>query len=384
MEFRMKAYMFPGQGSQHIGMGKGLFERYQQHTEEASDILGYSIENLCISEGRLLSRTEYTQPALFTVNALTYLDKVERSGNDTSGYFLGHSLGEYNALWAAGAISFSQGLQLVKLRGELMANSPAGGMAAVLGCDADTIRTVLNRADLNDIDVANYNSQRQTVISGPIERLAQSQKLFEDTATYIPLNTSGAFHSWMMRQSEDIFRTALEKQTFSPLRYEVIANLTARPYRDEMLVDNLSKQMSSPVKWLDSILYLAEQGVILFEEVGPGTVLTKIVANILSHNDVANVELDVDCESGVTTPTKNSVTKQTSVLNNKSEADTKVQRWNSEVRIGDLVVSKKFNKSFETRSHAMILFEKKPVVYLRGLKGYFELDDLSPQPPLEN
>ena len=380
----MKAYMFPGQGSQHIGMGKGLFERYHEHVEEASDILGYSIENLCINEGQLLGRTEYTQPALFTVNALTYLDKVERSRNDTSSYFLGHSLGEYNALWAAGAISFSQSLQLVKLRGELMANSPAGGMAAVLGCDADTIRSVLNRADLTDIDIANYNSPRQTVISGPIESLVQSQRLFEDTATYIPLNTSGAFHSWMMKQSEDTFRKTLEKQTFSPLQYEVIANFTARPYRDEMLVDNLSKQMSSPVKWLDSILHLNAQGVTLFEEVGPSTVLTKIVADILSHNDVANIELNVDGKNGTTILARNSVTKQANVLGNKSEADTKVQRWNSEVRIGDLVVSKKFNKSFETRTHALVLFDRKPVVYLRGLKGYFELDDLSPQAPSKN
>ena len=380
----MKAYMFPGQGSQYIGMGKGLFERYRVHVEEADDILGYSIENLCINEGQLLSRTEYTQPALFTVNALTYLDKVERSGNDTSSYFLGHSLGEYNALWAAGAISFSQSLQLVKLRGELMANAPAGGMAAVLGCDANTIRSVLNRADLNDIDIANYNSQSQTVISGPIERLVLSQNLFEDTATYIPLNTSGAFHSWMMKESEETFRNTLEKQTFSPLQHEVIANLTAGPYRDEMLVNNLSKQISSPVKWLDSILYLNEQGVTLFEEVGPGTVLTKIVADILARNDITNIELSVDSQNSATLLAESGVAKQANVFSDKSEADTKVQRWNSEVRIGDVVVSKRFNQTFETRSHAMALFGTKAVVYLRGLKGYFELDDLSPQTPLKN
>ena len=380
----MKAYMFPGQGSQYIGMGKGLFERYRTHVEEANDILGYSVETLCINEGKLLSRTEYTQPALFTVNALTYLDKVERSGNDTSCYFLGHSLGEYNALWAAGAISFGQSLQLVKLRGELMANAPAGGMAAVLGCDANTIRSVLNRAGLNDIDVANYNSPTQTVISGPIERLVQSQKLFEDTAIYIPLNTSGAFHSWMMKESEETFRNTLEKQTFSPLQHEVIANLTARPYRDEMLVDNLSKQISSPVKWLDSILYLNEQGVTHFEEVGPGTVLTKIVADILARNDIANIELSVDSQSSATLLAESGAAKQANVFSDKSKADTKVQKWNSEVRIGDVVVSKRFSQSFETRSHAMALFGTKAVVYLRGLKGYFELDDLSPQTPFEN
>jgi malonyl CoA-acyl carrier protein transacylase len=380
----MKAYMFPGQGSQHIGMGKGLFSQYHTHVEEASDILGYSIENLCINEGQLLSRTEYTQPALFTVNALTYLDKLERSGGDTSGYFLGHSLGEYNALWAAGAISFSQGLQLVKLRGKLMANSPAGGMAAVLGCDADSIRAILSRANLSDIDVANYNSPKQTVISGPIDKLAQSQRLFEDAATYIPLNTSGAFHSWMMKQSENTFRETLEKQTFGPLRYEVIANLNARPYLNEMFVDNLSKQMSSPVKWMDSILYLNEQGVTIFEEVGPGTVLTKIVADILSHNAVTHVDLNIDCNNSGTPTAKNSGEQQANVLSDNSAADTKAQRWNSEIRIGDLVVSTKLNKSFETRSEAIVLFGKKPVVYLRGLKGYFDLDDLSPLAPYEN
>ncbi len=272
----MIAYVFPGQGSQYRGMGGSLFDEYQEITSKADQVLGYSIKELCLEDPkRQLSQTQFTQPALYTVNALSYLRKIEETGRKPD-FVAGHSLGEYNALFAAGAYEFEVGLRLVKMRGELMSRAVGGGMAAVLGLSGEQVEDILGRNGLNKIAVANYNTPSQIVIAGPREDIDHATTFFEH-ATYIPLNVSGAFHTRSMNDSKDLFKERLDSFEFLEPRIPVISNIHARPYRRGEIRNNLIEQITHPVRWTESIRYLMGKGVLVFEELGPGDVLTKLI-----------------------------------------------------------------------------------------------------------
>ncbi|MFC4104097.1 ACP S-malonyltransferase [Paenibacillus xanthanilyticus] len=279
----MLVYLFPGQGSQHRGMGGELFGRFRALTEEADEILGYSIEELCLRDPRgLLANTAYTQPALYVVNALTYLSRIETAGR-LPDFAAGHSLGEYSALFAAGAFDFGTGLRLVQRRGALMAEAPEGAMAAVIGLPGEGVRDVLESGDLEGIDVANYNSPTQTVIAGPKAKIARAQSVFESAGAsmYIPLNVSGPFHSRYMKEARESFERFMHPLAFREPSITVISNVEARPYEAEQIKAGLVNQMTSPVRWTDSVRYLlAQGGETVMEEVGPGNVLTKLVRAI--------------------------------------------------------------------------------------------------------
>lgn len=273
----MIAYLFPGQGSQKRGMGEKLFDKYTSLADEASEILGYNIRELCVvDEHRLLNQTQYTQPALYVVNALSYLDRQETMSRPD--FVLGHSLGEYVALFAAGAFSFETGLKLVKQRAEIMGRVKNGGMAALLGLKMDAVRKILVENSYSSIDIANYNSAEQIVISGLRDDIISAQKVFEANGAklYYPLNVSGAFHSRYMKEAEDAFATAVAHVHFSPLQIPVISNVLARPYEDGRIGELLTTQITSQVKWYESISFLLHNGVSAFQEVGPGDVLTKM------------------------------------------------------------------------------------------------------------
>ena len=192
----MKAYIFPGQGSQFKGMGGALFDGFPEITAKANQVLGYDIKRLCLEDPlKQLGLTQYTQPALYVVNALYYIKKTKESGVKPD-YVAGHSLGEYNALFAAGAFDFETGLKLVQKRGELMSLESGGGMAAILGLSEDKIAHVLNENNISRVQIANYNTPSQVVISGAKKDIDRLSALFEkENAMYIPLNVSGAFHS---------------------------------------------------------------------------------------------------------------------------------------------------------------------------------------------
>jgi trans-AT polyketide synthase/acyltransferase/oxidoreductase domain-containing protein len=265
-------------------MGEALFHRFPELVSAANAQLGYSLEELCLRDpDKKLGQTQFTQPALYAVNALSFLAKTEDEKRQPN-FTAGHSLGEYNALFAAGAFDFITGLKLVQKRGALMAEVKEGGMAAVIGLSADRINELIYSFAFDRVDVANLNSPKQTVISGPAEDVkAFSVILKEAGAKVIPLNVSGAFHSRMMEPVREQFRAFLDGFRFNDLRIPVIANATAQPYENSKIADLLARQISSSVRWTDTIRYLQSRGPMEFQEVGPGAVLTGLLKQILAE-----------------------------------------------------------------------------------------------------
>lgn len=285
----MITYIFPGQGSQTKGMGGSLFEEFKKLTMQADGVLGYSIKELCLEDPQSkLSQTQYTQPALYIVNALSYLQKIQETGKKPD-FVAGHSLGEYNALFAAGAFDFETGLRVVKKRGELMSQATGGGMAAVIGLDEEQITAVLQQNQLQNIEIANYNSPSQIVISGLKTDIDQAKVVFERIKAvqmFIPLKTSGAFHSRYMTEAKNKFAVFLDNFKFSELAITVISNVYARSYKQSAIKQTLIEQLTSPVKWNESIKNLLSLGEMEFEEIGPGRVLSGLVQRIKRESDL--------------------------------------------------------------------------------------------------
>ncbi|HTF96489.1 MAG TPA: ACP S-malonyltransferase [Cellvibrio sp.] len=277
--------MFPGQGSQAKGMGRDLFMDYSSLTDQASEVLGYSISELCLQDpDNKLALTQFTQPALYVVNALAYL-KFSQGRSEKINFFLGHSLGEYNALFAAGAYDFITGLKLVKLRAELMAGAGSGGMAAVIGMSEAGVLNLLNTHPEFQLAIANYNSPEQFVLSGSLQQIQDAKSLFEKNGVraYIPIKVSGAFHSPYMKHASESFAKYLGNTAFGSLHTPVIANVSASPYEGDEIALNLAEQIFKPVKWTQSIAYLRACGINNYVEVGPGKVLSKLQKDIYKN-----------------------------------------------------------------------------------------------------
>ncbi|MFL0799411.1 MAG: ACP S-malonyltransferase [Agarilytica sp.] len=284
----MLAMMFPGQGSQKKGMGAELFDSVPEFLSvesEIDDILGFSVRKTCLENpNNVLKQTEFTQPCLFIVNALHYY--ALKSQDIKPDVLIGHSLGEFNALLAAGAFDFLTGVKLVKKRGELMSKAKSGGMAAVVGLTKPAIQNVIHSNTATGIDIANFNSHHQIVISGDkdqIEQLADQMKL-EGAKAYIPLPVSAAFHSRFMGDAAQNYLKFLADFTFKKLAIPVVSNVTAHPYPygDPSITIKayLYRQITQSVKWYQSIEYLYSIGVTDLKEVGPGVVLTKLKEGI--------------------------------------------------------------------------------------------------------
>jgi len=274
-------WVFPGQGSQLKGMGADLFGRYPELVAQADEVVGCSLRRLCLEDpDRQLDQTEYTQPALFVVSALSYLSRREQEGAPAS-CFAGHSLGEFNALFAAGAFDFATGVALVRRRGQLMAQAPKGAMAAVVGLGEERVRALLAGSGLAHVDVANVNSPGQVVVSGAYDEIERSEALFTGAgARFMRLKVSAAFHSRLMREVEQAFAAFIAEVSFRPLTAEVIANCTARPYPETDYRSLLVRQISAPVRWYESMSWLLARGEVALTEVGPGDVLTKLQVKI--------------------------------------------------------------------------------------------------------
>jgi len=288
MEDQMIAFVFPGQGSQKRGMGQGLFDEVSEYAAVEKDvdaILGYSMRKLCLEDAdNRLKETQFTQPSLYVVNALHYYKAIADGARPD--YLAGHSLGEYNALLAAGVYDFLTGLRLVKKRGELMSQAKNGGMGAVIGLAPAAIAQAIKDGGLTGVDVANFNSPTQTVVSGPVDEIKRAGPLFEGAGArmYMPLPVSAAFHSRYMADAAKEFADFLAPMTFSAPKTPVVANVTAQPYPSDNASESakslLVDQITHSVQWTQSVRYLTARGVAQFSEMGPGNVLTRLVQQI--------------------------------------------------------------------------------------------------------
>ncbi|PIH61300.1 ACP S-malonyltransferase [Paenibacillus sp. LK1] len=280
------AFVFPGQGSQTVGMAKDAYESVPAATEifrTADETLGFSLSNL-VFEGpeTELKQTSNTQPALLTAS-IALFEAFKEKGIQPD-YMAGHSLGEYSALVAAGVLSFADAVSIVRARGQYMEQAVPGGqgaMAAVLGADREALgvlcRDVSESGDA--VELANINCPGQIVISGVKEGVAAVAERVKEAGgkRAITLEVSGPFHSSLMKGAAEKLAEKLKTVSFSPGAVPVVANVTARPVEDGKVQDLLTDQVYSPVLWEDSVTWLIEQGVDTFIEIGSGSVLTGLI-----------------------------------------------------------------------------------------------------------
>lgn len=284
------AFLFPGQGSQAVGMGKQLVESYEEATKvfrQADEILKDSLSSL-IFEGpqEALTLTTNAQPALLTT--CVAILKVLEQYDITPDYVAGHSLGEYSALVAAGALSFEDGVYAVRKRGEYMEEAVPNGegaMAAILGADPDMLKQVTEEVTNEgySVQVANMNSTKQIVISGTKQgvELASERAKENGAKRAVPLRVSGPFHSSLMKPAAERFRDVLNEIEIEDTKIPVVANVTADCVtRKEDIQEKLIEQLYSPVLWYPSIERMVELGVDTFIEIGPGKVLAGLMKSI--------------------------------------------------------------------------------------------------------
>ncbi|OME95117.1 MULTISPECIES: ACP S-malonyltransferase [Paenibacillus] len=376
----MLAYVFPGQGAQKKGMGEELFDEFKELTAQADDILGYSIKQLCLEDPDFnLNKTQYTQPALYTVNALSYFSKMHSGRRED--FVAGHSLGEYNALLAAGAFDFATGLRLVQKRGQLMSRAAGGGMAAVIGLTEEQIAEVLQEHKLETIDIANLNSPHQIVISGAREDMDLAKQVFEslkDVMMFIPLRTSGAFHSRHMEEAGREYEAFLQNFTFHELRIPVISNVHARRYQSSCIKRNLVQQMTSSVRWTESIRYLMGLGVIHFEEIGPGRVLTDLIGRIKNEAEPLIVDEPAFVDEAVIENLHEELNECHLEMSHKSETIAVEQLQSSEIKpssLGSAAFRRDYNLKYAYMTGAMYrgIASKEMVVRMgkAGMMGFF-------------
>ena len=305
----MISVVFPGQGSQKVGMGSDFYNQYEYVKKlfaYADDILGYKISDLILNGPQeKLNQTTFTQPAIYLIGYVIceILKKETNFFKKNFNFFAGHSLGEYTALTAANVLTFEQGLSLLSSRGEAMQSAVPlgeGGMSAVLGLDSEELKKLI-KENFSEIKcyLANDNSNGQFIVSGLNKELKKFNLLCQEKKIKnIPLSVSAPFHCELMRNATVKMESIIKNQKFSELKYKVVSNVTAKKYNNSDEVKKLLiAQIEKPVRWRESIKYMITQGTSTFIEIGPGKVLSGLIKRINKEVKVLNIDKVEDIQS---------------------------------------------------------------------------------------
>jgi len=275
----MIAYVFPGQGSQFVGMGGELFDEYNDLVAEADEILGYSIKELCLEDPeKRLDITLYTQPALYVVNSLHYLKIIEST--TVPDYVAGYSSGEHCALLAAGVYDFATGLKVILKRASLMSKVTGGRMATVSGLGEIKVSYIIERYGIDDLYIAGINTPTQIVIAGTAEVVKNAESVFigEGARSFIVHEGNGAYHTPLMEETRKEFLDYINGLSFKSPKIPVVSSVLGAPYAYHRLKERIASQMTHTIRWPNVITYLLHNGVNEIAQIGSSNVLREWTA----------------------------------------------------------------------------------------------------------